>query len=158
MSILPHLRDLPPEELQRLDDMTRVDEAVVRAALSRVPPSWSVLRRVESGAYFKRGSLQVGYTVQRYGTSDVWCHVSVCGRRGQSAGPFDPRHDATYYLPGFEELKRVKNDFIGPDRWAYQVFPSEKDYVNHHPCVLHLYALMDGKPALPDFTMGLGTI
>ena len=138
--------------------MTRVDEGVVRAALSRVPPSWSTLQFNHAGGYFKRGGLQVGLTVQRYGGDEIWIHVSVCGRKGHSVGPQDPFHESSYYLPSFEELKRVKNDFIGEDRWAYQVFPSARDYVNHNPYVLHLYALMDGKPALPDFTMGLGTI
>jgi hypothetical protein len=145
----------------RIDDLyekTYVDDSIVRAVLSRVPPSWSVINLSDSGGWFKRGSLQVGITVQRYGSSDIWVHVSVCGRKGQSLGPGDPRHMSSYYLPSFEELKRVKHDFVGEDRWAYQVFPSSKDYVNQQPHTLHLYALMDGKPALPDFTMGLGTI
>lgn len=153
-----YLRRFSPEQLKAADEATRVDESVVRAAMSRVPPSWSVIKRNPAGGYFKRGNLQVGYTVQRYGGSDVWVHISVCGRKGISAGPGDPGHLSSFYLPSFEELKRVKNDFIGEDRWAYQVFPSSKDYINQHPSVLHLFALMDGKPALPDFTMGLGTI
>lgn len=155
---LDYLKQFPKEQLEALDKATRVDDSIIRAAMSRVPSSWSVIEAAPSGGYFKRGSLQVGYTVQRYGGSDIWVHASVCGRRGQSTGPHDLRHSSTYYLPTFEDLKRVKNDFIGEDRWAYQVFPSAKDYVNHNPYVLHLYALMDGKPALPDFTMGIGTI
>jgi hypothetical protein len=56
-------------------------------------------------------------------------------------------------------MKRVKNDFIGEDRWAYQVFPSSKEYVNTNPNVLHLFSLFeDGAPALPDFTWGLGSL
>jgi hypothetical protein len=143
-----YLSQFSREQLDALDEATRVDESVVRAALARVPPSWSVLKLTEAGGFFKRGPLQVGYSVQRYGGSDVWIHASVCGRTGTRG----------YYLPDFEDLKRVKHDFIGPDRWAYQVFPSSKDYVNQNPYVLHLFALMDGKPALPDFTMGIGTI
>jgi hypothetical protein len=149
---------LPPEQLDALDEMTRVDESVVRAALARVPPSWSMIEVIPAGAYFKRGSLQVGYTVQKYEDRRVWIHASVCGRKGSSLGPGDPRHPSTYYLPSFEDVRRVKNDFIGEDRWAYQVFPSAKDYINQNPFVLHLYALMDGAPALPDFTMGIGAI
>ena len=109
--------------------------------------SWSLIEKRGGGASFRRGTLQVIYTVQKYEDRRVWLHVSVCGRKG-----------AGFYLPSFEELKRVKRDFIGEDAWAYQVFPSAKDYVNQHPCVLHLYALMDGAPALPDFTWGLGAI
>lgn len=158
MSPRDYLKQFPQEQLDAVDDATRVDVDVIRAAMSRVPPSWSLIKYEPAGGWFKRGSLQVAYTVQRYGGSDIWVHVSVCGRKGHSTGPGDPGHLSSYYLPTFEELKRVKNDFIGEGRWAYQVFPSSKSYVNQHPYVLHLYALMDGGPVLPDFTMGLGTI
>lgn len=153
-----YLKQFPREQLEAIDAATHVDNNIVRAVLSRVPPSWTMIRPMPSGAYFKRGSLQVGYTVQRYGGSDIWVHASVCGRKAPSVRSLGPTHESTFFLPTFEDLKRVKADFIGEDRWAYQVFPSSKDYVNHNPYVLHLYALMDGKPALPDFTMGLGTI
>jgi hypothetical protein len=149
---------MDPDRIHKLHEDTYVDDSVVRAVLARVPPSWSVIQLTPAGGWFKRSSLQVGLSVQRYGSSDVWVHVSVCGRKGNTDGPHDPRHASSYYLPSFDDLKRVKHDFVGEDRWAYQVFPSSKDYVNHQPYVLHLYALMDGKPALPDFTMGLGTI
>jgi hypothetical protein len=139
----------PSEELiAAAEEMARVDENVVRAALARVPPSWRMVERLTAGGAFVRGSIQVLYTVQRYDDGRIWIHASACGRTGTRA----------WYLPTFEDLKRVKHDFVGEDRWAYQVFPSAKDYVNQHPYVLHLYALMDGSPALPDFTMGLGTI
>jgi hypothetical protein len=88
------------------------------------------------------------FSVCRYDDGEIWVHASVCGRKGRGE----------FYLPDFNEIKRVKHDFIGPDRWAYQVFPSEKEYVNVNPYVLHLYARMDGKPALPDFTWGTGQI
>jgi hypothetical protein len=52
-------------------------------------------------------------------------------------------------------MKRVKHDFIGPDKWAYQVFPSESQYINQNPYVLHLFSLLENRPALPDFTRGL---
>ncbi|HWP32639.1 MAG TPA: hypothetical protein VNL97_02720 [Solirubrobacterales bacterium] len=145
---LEYLTKFPQEQLDAAEEASIVDESVVRAAMARVPPSWSVIKMELGTGWFRRGSLQVAYSVQRYGGSDIWVHASVCGRSGAGG----------YYLPTFEELKRVKNDFIGEDRWAYQAFPSSKDYVNHNPYVLHLYALIDGKPALPDFTMGLGTI
>jgi hypothetical protein len=139
---------LSQEQIDAVEAIARVDESVVLAALARVPPSWKMLEREAGGGSFRRGSLQVIYTVARYDDGRIWVHASVCGRTGAGA----------YYLPDFEELKRVKSDFIGEDRWAYQVFPSAKDYINQHPYVLHLYALMDGAPALPDFTWGLGGI
>lgn len=131
---------------------SRVDQDVVRAAMMRVKPSWSLIKHLPAGAAFRRGGLQVLFTVQRYddgkGNWDIWLHASVCGRRGQN----------DWFLPSWEDLKRVKTDFIGEDRWAYQVLPSAKDYVNQHPYVLHLYSRLEGEPALPDFTWGLGSI
>ena len=136
------------EQIDAVEDKAWVDESTVRAALSRIPPSWSLCQASPGGGAFLRGSIQVIFSVQRYNDGRVWLHVSACGRTGASS----------WFLPSWEDMKRIKNDFIGEDAWAYQVFPSAKDYVNQHPYVLHLYSLMDGKPALPDFTWGLGTI
>ena len=136
------------EELEAIEERARVEESVVLAALARVPPSWNMEQRLPAGGFFRRGSIQVMYTVQRYDDGRIWIHVSAAGRTGRDS----------WFLPEWEQLKRVKRDFVGENGWAYQVFPSARDYVNQNPYVLHLYALMDGVPALPDFTWGLGTI
>ena len=136
------------EQIDAVEKIAYVDPDTVRAAMSRVPPSWNSIQHLPNGAAFLRGNIQVLFTVQRYGDGKVWVHASACGRRGERS----------WFLPTWDDMKRVKHDFIGPDRWAYQVFPSEKDYVNEHPYVLHLYALFNGEAALPDFTWGLGTI
>ena len=140
--------DVTAEQIAAADAIGRVDASVVRAALSRVPPSWTLTQDFPQGGVFLRGSLKVIFTVQKYDDHRVWVHVSASGVNGYAGG----------FLPSWEDLKRVKHDFIGEDRWAYQVLPPAKDYVNYNPNVLHLYALMDGSPALPDFTMGLGAI
>jgi hypothetical protein len=141
------------EQIDDVEAKCRVDEDVIRGIMARVPPSWDLIQHLPAGGAFRRGNLQVLFTVQKYENCfthawETWVHASVCGRRGEHR----------WYLPDWEEVKRVKHDFIGEDRWAYQVFPSSKDYVNQHAYVLHLYALLDGEPALPDFTWGLGTI
>lgn len=136
------------EHIDAVEEKARVDESVVRAAMLRIPPSWKCVQPEVGGGCFRRGSIQVIFSVLRYEDGRTWIHVSACGRTGESS----------WFLPSFEKLKRVKHDFIGEDKWAYQVFPSAKNYVNQHPYVLHLYALMDGSSALPDFTWGLGTI
>jgi hypothetical protein len=142
------MKPLPTEEqLRETWEKHRVDDAVIRGALARIPPSWTLIEEIADGAAFRRGSLQVLFSVSHQPNDDrVWIHVSVCGRTGRDK----------YYLPSWEELKRVKNDFIGDDRWAYQVLPPQTQYVNDHPFVLHLFATLDGAPALPDFTQGLG--
>lgn len=124
-----------------------VPDGVIQAAISRIPPSWSMIRRVESGGYFRRGTLQAGVTVGRYQDGNVWLHVSVCGRKGQN----------DWYIPTWEEMSRAKNDLIG-DKWAYQVMPDAQNHVNIHPYCLHMFARLDGKSVLPDFTWGLKSI
>lgn len=136
------------EELKAVYDRYPVDPAEVRAALARVPPSWALIEGTEGGAYYRRGNIQVGFTVGKYQDGNLWLHVSLCGRRGADR----------FYLPDWEDIKRVKNDFIGRNEWAYQVFPDERQYVNDNPYVLHLFARYDRSAALPDFTRGLGTL
>lgn len=141
----------PPtqEQLDAVDQKAQVDDSIVRATLARIPPAWNCIQSFPSGAAFKRGSLQVMISVLRYDDGRIWKHISVCGRTGPSC----------YHLPTWEDLKRVKNDFIGEERWAYQVLPNSKQYINQNPYVLHLYSLFeDGAMALPDFTWGLGTL
>jgi hypothetical protein len=65
----------------------------------------------------------------------VWLHVSM---------------SRPARLPSWSDVKRVKNAFIGKDRKAIQVFPADREYVNDHPFVLHLFCCLDGDP-LPDF-------
>ncbi len=43
-------------------------------------------------------------------------------------------------LPTWEELKKVKDEFIGENMAAYHVLPAKKDYVNIHNFCLHLWA------------------
>src|SRR5882724_4195194 len=142
------MKHITDEQIEAAEKLARVDEEIVRGGIALVNPSCNLFQHLTAGGAFNRGGLQVLFTVQRYQDGKIWLHCSVCGRRGENL----------WFLPDWEQFKRVKNDFIGPDRWAYQVLPSAKDYVNQHAYVLHLYALLDGDPALPDFTWGLGTI
>jgi hypothetical protein len=132
-----------PEEFDWVRERYAVEESVVRGVLARVPPFWSLVAKREDGAAFRRGSVRVIVSVSYELDRRIWIHVSASSLR---------------MLPSWEEMKRVKHDFIGPDRWAYQVFPSEKDYINQNPYVLHLFALLEGEPVLPDFTKGTGSI
>ena len=60
-------------------------------------------------------------------------------------------------MPTYAELKMLHAAVFG-DRWAYQVFSPPTDHVNIHNFALHLWGRHDGKPALPDFTDGTGSI
>lgn len=142
------------EDVRAVIARDRPTEEEVRGMLARVPPSWSMImdgaqgNLIEDGGAFRRGSIQVLMTLSRESDGELWVHVSACGRTAARK----------FHLPSWEDMGRVKADFIGEDAWAYQVFPSAKDYINQHPCVLHLFARLDGKPALPDFTKGTGGI
>lgn len=67
-----------------------------------------------------------------------WLHVS-CAHRNR--------------IPSWDDLKEVKETFIGKDKVALQVLPSEDKYVNVNPYCLHLWHCVDGD-VVPDFTSG----
>lgn len=60
-------------------------------------------------------------------------------------------------MPTYDDLVLLHKAVFGAG-WAYQVFAPPSEHVNIHQYALHLYGRADGKPALPDFTFGLGTI
>ena len=60
-------------------------------------------------------------------------------------------------MPTYADLKLLHGAVFG-DGWAYQVFAPPSDHVNIHEHALHLFGRLDGKPALPDFTRGSGSI
>lgn len=62
-----------------------------------------------------------------------------------------------YRMPTYDELKHL-HQAVFADGWAYQVFAPPSDHVNIHSYALHLFGRLDGKPALPDFTGGSGSI
>lgn len=89
----------------------------------------------------KGRALHVICTARVFGDGRRWMHVS-CSK------PLE--------LPSWDDLKLVKDTFIGRDRTALQVLPRAAEYVNIHPYVLHLYACLDGD-VTPDFRVE-GTI
>ena len=97
-----------------------------------LPSTW---REVESpvlgAACFRHrdGGLKVLAGVEEHPDGKRWLHVS-CSRPSR--------------LPSWDDLKAVKNIFVGPHREAYQVLPREEEYVNVHPHTLHLWCWLDG--------------
>lgn len=72
-----------------------------------------------------------------------WLHVSV-------ATPTK--------LPSWDLLKQVKDIFIGREKQAIQVLPSEASYINLHPHCLHLFHCLEENNPVPDFTRGGPTL
>jgi len=60
-------------------------------------------------------------------------------------------------MPTYDDLKMLQR-VVFDGGWAYQVFAPPSDHVNIHNYALHLFGRLDGKPALPDFTHGMGSI
>lgn len=113
--------------------------------LPRVLPSdWVILQRFGDGyACQSRSGLRVICSTADFPDGRDWLHVSVS------------RVDR---LPTYQELKIVKNIFIGADKFAYQVFASDSEHVNIHEFCLHLWCPLTGDLPLPDFTRGGNSI
>jgi hypothetical protein len=60
-------------------------------------------------------------------------------------------------LPDYDDLCKVKRDWVGRFRKAIQVFPPEDEHVNVHPRTLHLWGCLSSDP-LPDFRYEDGSI
>lgn len=79
-------------------------------------------------------------SVAVYGDGNQWLHVSV---------------SRAARMPTYQELKMIKNDFIG-NRKAIFIFPKKERFINIHPHCMHLWCCE--KDVLPDFDCGLGAI
>lgn len=90
-------------------------------------------------AYRRRGGdLVVVWSVGDHpdDSGDWWLHVSCSAKAA---------------IPTHEHMAEVKAVFVGPDRWAYAVWPPADRHINLHPRALHLWAPLDNQPRLPDF-------
>lgn len=98
------------------------------------PDGWSFVNRARCSS--------VIVSCAAHDDGDEWVHASIA-------------HEHT--MPLYEELKMLHAAVFG-DGWAYQVFAPPSDHVNIHEFALHLWGRLDGKPALPDFTHGWGSV
>ena len=51
--------------------------------------------------------------------------------------------------PSWDELRAVKEEFIGEEVEAYQVLPRKSEYVNDNPNCFHIWSCLDG-PIMPQ--------
>lgn len=107
-----------------------------------LPQNWMQISGAEDGASFammdklSRIILTVIISQKIEGDYKRWLHVSVAHQKR---------------LPTWEELRMVKDLFIGKDKKAFQILPSEDNYVNIHPYCLHLFCCLDDD-GLPEFS------
>jgi hypothetical protein len=110
-----------------------------------LPASWREIERGPDGAKYVNASASLLCILSCSVEADgrAWLHMS-CSHAKR--------------IPTWGELRVCKEQFLG-DREAYSVMPPRARYVNLHPNVLHLFALLDEQQAaLPDFTGGTGSI
>lgn len=123
------------------DNYRDIESEHVRTVL---PPDWKIIQRHGRGyVYESRDRLCVIASAAHYNQDNrEWLHVSM-SRENR--------------VPSYEDMKRVKEIFIGNDKSAIQVFPKVSDHVNIHPFCLHLWCPLTGPQPWPDFGEG-GTI
>lgn len=112
---------------------------------SVLPPLWDVHAIASDGGRYVNATqrLVAILSCARELDGRLWLHLSLS-------------HEAR--LPKWGELVEAKELFLG-NREAYKVIPPRERYVNIHPNVLHLFALLDEREtALPDFTHGTGSL
>jgi hypothetical protein len=110
-----------------------------------LPAGWSregkiIHTATEQGAFYRsKDGLVVAVSAKREEDDKRWLHVS-CSRKAR--------------MPSYEDLTVVKRVFVGPERFAYQVFAPASEHYSLHPFCLHLWACLDAGErgaVLPDF-------
>lgn len=103
-----------------------------------LPRGWRLERDgLDGGLYYHESGLVVILSGAREMDGKRWLHVS-CSRSSR--------------LPSWEDMRLMKDTFIGPDRYAVQVLPPRDRYVNIGAFVLHLFSPVDGPWPLPEFS------
>lgn len=112
-----------------------------------LPPDWREFERDDQGgAKYVNSTRRLAAILSCQIEDDgrAWLHLSVSHRER---------------IPTHGEMRTVKELFLG-DRYAYAVWPPRVKYVNLHPNVLHVFALLEARDRqpLPDFTGGTGSL
>ena len=93
---------------------------------------------VEAAEYmsaWKHDGLMVFASAGEYDDGREWLHISV-SRKSR--------------IPSYEDMTRVKRDFLGDDKKGVVVLPEKKNHVNIHDYCLHLFYSADNP--LPEFS------
>ena len=110
-----------------------------------IPDGWRVSSQGDDGAAYVHNGRRLSVIVSAATEMDgkKWLHVS-CAHPDR--------------LPSWETLKEIKDIWIGRNRQAIQVLPSEMKWISIHPFCLHLFCCLDEPEPLPDFTRGGDTL
>ena len=75
---------------------------------------------------------------------------------GKAAAEYMRAWEHNGLFPSYDDLTRIKRDFIGEDKKAVLVLPEKENHVNIHDYCLHLF--YSAENPLPEFSAGMGTI
>jgi len=115
--------------------VSRIELAFDAVKPTVLPASYQQVEDYVNAGYYRRADgMTVISEVAEY-QKRLWLHVS-CAYASK--------------LPTWADLREVKQVFCGPKRLAISIMPSEAEYVNIHPYVLHLWCPLDHDP-IPDF-------
>lgn len=115
--------------------MSRIELAFNQLRPTVLLASYSTVEDYQNAAYYRRADGMTVITEVAEYQRRLWLHVSCA---------FADK------LPSWADLREVKTVFCGPKRLALSIMPSEAEYVNIHPYVLHLWCPLDHDP-IPDF-------
>ncbi len=76
--------------------------------------------------------LRVLTGIEPHTDGKTWLHISISR----------PKRN-----PSWEDIKEVKDIFIGRDKEAVQVLPPQEEYVNLHEYCFHLWHCLEGRVA-----------
>jgi hypothetical protein len=103
----------------------------VRVSLG-LPRNWESVPTMAGKAYMNvLSGLRVIISLDTMEGGETWWHVSL---------------SYPDKLPSWEDVKSVKDAFIGEDREAFQLLPRQEEYVNLHQYCLHLWAREEKTP------------
>lgn len=105
-----------------------------------LPPGWAKIRG-EANMWHTNDGVSIIASAEIV-DGERWWHVS-CARPNR--------------LPSWDDVRKVKDIFVGRDKTAVQVLPSQDRYVNDNPHVLHLWRCLD-REIVPDFRRLGGTL
>jgi hypothetical protein len=116
--------------------LVRIEDWAIKLLPRVLPAGWQLHNDPVRGVWYSSGDgLRVIMTAAEERDGKRWMHVSF---------------SRANRLPSWDDLRKVKDIFIGRERLAVQVLPKARDYVNHHPHTLHLWSCLEGDP-VPDF-------
>ena len=101
-----------------------------------VPGYYELLKKTTDGSMYRHNGLAVICSGEVKEDGKRWLHISI---------------SRSSRVPSYDDLCRVKRDFIGEESKAVMVFAPKSKHVNIHPYCLHLWSCLDEDP-LPEFS------